>query len=131
MSCRRHPLPIRSTKWSTISGLPCPFGLVRPLTGIFLPGFETFCSRRNSPDFFKLYQGWNEAKMIMQAKMFTAMGVWTSLEPHSRPPPSAPPYKEEGSPEFAALYRFDFWKMDLGAFTGRGQGGPCLTDAAQ
>jgi len=21
--------------------------------------------------------------------------------------------------------------MDLGAFTGRGQGGPCLTDAAQ
>jgi hypothetical protein len=35
------------------------------------------------------------------------------------------------SPEFAALYRFDFWKMDLGAFTGRGQGGPCLTDAAQ
>ena len=22
-------------------------------------------------------------------------------------------------------------KMDLGAFTGRGQGGPCLTDAAQ
>jgi hypothetical protein len=30
-----------------------------------------------------------------------------------------------------ALYRFDFWKMDLGAFTGRGQGGPCLTDAAQ
>jgi hypothetical protein len=39
-------------------------------------------------------------------------------------------YKEEGSPEFAALFRFDFWKMDLGAFTGRGQGGPCLTDAA-
>jgi hypothetical protein len=25
----------------------------------------------------------------------------------------------------------NFWKMDLGAFTGRGQGGPCLTDAAQ
>src|SRR5260370_11442503 len=33
--------------------------------------------------------------------------------------------------EFAALYRIEFWKMDLGAFTGRGQGGPCLTDAAQ
>jgi hypothetical protein len=29
------------------------------------------------------------------------------------------------------LYRIEFWKMDLGAFTGRGQGGPCLTDAAQ
>jgi hypothetical protein len=57
------------------------FGLVRPLRGIFLPGFETFYSRRNShPTFFKLYQGWNEAKMIMQAKMFSAMGVWTSLE---------------------------------------------------
>jgi hypothetical protein len=65
--------------------------------------------------------------MIMQAKMFSAMGVWTSLEPQL----TTPPYKEEGSPEFAALYRFDFWKMDLGAFTGRGQGGPCLTDAAQ
>jgi hypothetical protein len=50
--------------------------------------------------------------------------------PSCRPPP-APAYKEGGSPEFAALYRFDFWKMDLGAFTGRGQGGPCLTDAAQ
>ena len=69
--------------------------------------------------------------MIMQAKMFSAMGVWTSLEPQLTPPPPAPPFKEEGSPEFAALYRFDFWKMDLGAFTGRGQGGPCLTDAAQ
>jgi len=54
--------------------------------------------------------------------------VWNH---NSRPPPPAPPYKEEGSPEFAALYRFDFWKTDLGAFTGRGQGGPCLTDAAQ
>jgi hypothetical protein len=31
--------------------------------------------------------------------------------------------------EFATL--IEFWKMDLGAFTGRGQGGPCLTDAAQ
>jgi hypothetical protein len=31
--------------------------------------------------------------------------------------------------KFAAL--IEFWKMDLGAFTGRGQGGPCLTDAAQ
>ena len=40
--------------------------------------------------------------------------------------------RQEGSPtEFATLYRIEFWKMDLGAFTGRGQGGPCLTDAAQ
>jgi len=30
---------------------------VRPLTGIFLPGFETFCSRRNSPDFFQAVSG--------------------------------------------------------------------------
>jgi len=38
--------------------------------------------------------------------------------------------KKEGEPtEFAAP--IEFWKMDLGAFTGRGQGGPCLTDAAQ
>ena len=56
--------------------------------------------------------------------MFSAMGVWTSLEPQ------LPPHKGE-STEFAALYRIEFWKMDLGAFTGRGQGGPCLTDAAQ
>src|SRR6476660_3180408 len=98
VSCRRHPLPIRSTKWSTISGLPCPFGLVRPLTGIFLPGFETFCSRRNSPDFFKLYQGWNEAKMIMQAKMFSAMGVWTSLEPQLTTPTTSPSLQGGGEP---------------------------------
>ncbi len=70
--------------------------------------------------------------MIMQAKVFSAMGVWTSSgttthDPHHQPLPT----RKEGSPEFAALYRFDFWKMDLGAFTGRGQGGPCLTDAAQ
>ena len=40
--------------------------------------------------------------------------------------------RQEGSAtEFATLYRIEFWKMDLGAFTGRGQGGPCLTDAAQ
>jgi len=46
-------------------------------------------------------------------------------------PPSPSP-QEGGEPtEFAALYRIEFWKMDLGAFTGRGQGGPCLTDAAQ
>jgi len=32
--------------------------------------------------------------------------------------------------EFAALYSNEFWQMDLGTFTGRGQGGPCLTDAA-
>jgi len=37
---------------------------------------------------------------------------------------------EGGEPtEFAAP--IEFWKMDLGAFTGRGQGGPCLTDEAQ
>jgi hypothetical protein len=42
-------------------------------------------------------------------------------------------YRREDKPtEFAALYiGSNFWKMDLGAFTGRGQGGPCLTDAAQ
>jgi hypothetical protein len=50
---------------------------------------------------------------------------------HDPPPPSPSP-QEGGEPtEFAALYRNEFWKMDLGAFTGRGQGGPCLTDAAQ
>src|ERR1700732_4862763 len=51
----------------------------------------------------------------------------TTHDPHHQPLPS----RRGGSPEFAALYRFDFWKMDLGAFTGRGQGGPCLTDAAR
>ena len=56
--------------------------------------------------------------------------MFTFAMPQSEPV-VAPPYKEEGSPELAALYRFDFWKMDLGAFTGRGQGGPRLTDAAQ
>ena len=55
--------------------------------------------------------------------------VWSTTHD---PPPPAPPHKKEGEPtEFAALYRIEFWKMDLGAFTGRGQGGPCLTDAAQ
>ncbi len=34
-------------------------------------------------------------------------------------------------PQRRAVYRIEFWKIDLGAFTGRGQGGPCLTDAAQ
>ena len=68
--------------------------------------------------------------MIMPAKMFSAMGVWASLGRNSRPPSPSP--QEGGEPtEFAALYRIEFWKMDLGAFTGRGQGGPCLTDAAQ
>jgi hypothetical protein len=43
--------------------------------------------------FSRLYQGWNEAKIIMSAKMFSAMGVWTSLEP---PQPQPPP--QEGSP---------------------------------
>ena len=42
---------------------------------------------------FKLYQGWNEAKMIMQAKMFSAMGVWTGSgttthDPHHQPVPT-------------------------------------------
>ena len=103
------------------------------IDGYFLPGFETFYSRRNShPTFFKLYQGWNEAKMIMQAKMLSAMGVWTSLEttthdPHHQPLPS----RRRGAQSSRPCYRFDFRKMDLGAFTGRGQGGPCLTDAAQ
>jgi hypothetical protein len=40
--------------------------------------------------FFKLYQGWNEAKMIMPAKMFSAMGVWTSLEPQLTTPHPQP-----------------------------------------
>jgi hypothetical protein len=74
----------------------------------------------------------NEAKMIMPAKMFSAMGVWTSLEPLLSAPTPSPSPQGRGEPtEFAALYRIEFWKMDLGAFTGRGQGGPCLTDAAQ
>jgi hypothetical protein len=39
---------------------------------------------------------------------------------HDPPPPSPSP-QEGGEPtEFAALYRNEFWKMDLGAFTGRG-----------
>jgi hypothetical protein len=43
----------------------------------------------------------NEAKMIMPAKTYSAM--------------------RGGEPtEFAALYRIEFWKMDLGAFTARG-----------
>jgi hypothetical protein len=68
--------------------------------------------------------------MIMPAKMFSAMGVWTSLEPQLTTPHPSPSPQEGGEPtEFAAL--IEFWKMDLGAFTGRGQGGPCLTDAAQ
>lgn len=104
---------------------------MRPLTGIFLPGSRLFARAEIHPTFFKLYQGWNEAKMIMQAKMFSAMGVWTSLEPQLTTPTTSPSLQGGGEPEFAALYRFDFWKMDLGAFTGRGQGGPCLTDAAQ
>ena len=67
--------------------------------------------------------------MIMPAKMFSAMGVWTSLEPQLTTPP---PHKKEESPlSSRSCYRIEFWKMDLGAFTGRGQGGPCLTDAAQ
>ena len=61
--------------------------------------------------------------------MFSAMGVWTSLEPQLTTPHPSPSPQEGGEPtEFAAL--IEFWKMDLGAFTGRGQGGPCLTDAA-
>jgi hypothetical protein len=68
--------------------------------------------------------------MIMPAKMFSALGVWTSLEPQLTTPQPLPTRRREPT-EFAALYRIEFWKMDLGAFTGRGQGGPCLTDAAQ
>ena len=67
--------------------------------------------------------------MIMPAKMFSAMGVWTSLEPQLTTPHPQPLPKGGEPTEFAAL--IEFWKMDLGAFTGRGQGGPCLTDAAQ
>ena len=72
--------------------------------------------------------------MIMPAKMFSAsaMGVWTSLEPQLTTPTPSPSPQEGGEPtEFGALHRIEFWKMNLGAFTGRGQGGPCLTDAAQ
>jgi hypothetical protein len=50
------------------------------LTGIFCPDARLFARAEIHPTFFKLYQGWNEAKMIMQAKVFSAMGVWTSLE---------------------------------------------------
>jgi hypothetical protein len=70
-------------------------------------------TRRRTPD-FKLYQGWNEAKMIMPAKMFSAMGVWTSLEPQlTTPTPSHSP-REGGEPtEFAALYRIEFLEDGL------------------
>ena len=71
---------------------------MRPLTGIFLPGFETFARAEIHPTFFKLYQGWNEAKMIMQAKMFTAMGVWTSLEPQLTTPTTSPSLQGGGEP---------------------------------
>ena len=81
-----------------VSGLPCPFGLVRPLTGIFLPGSRLFARAEIHPTFFKLYQGWNEAKMIMQAKMFTAMGVWTSLEPQLTTPTISPSLQGGGEP---------------------------------
>ena len=81
---------------------------------------------------FKLYQGWNEAKMIMQAKMFSAMGVWTGSgttthDPHHQPVPT----RRRGAQSSRPCIGFDFWKLDLGAFTERGQCGPCLTDAAQ
>jgi len=36
--------------------------------------------------------------MIMPAKMFSALGVWTSLEPQLTTPP-APPHTKEGSPQ--------------------------------
>jgi hypothetical protein len=39
---------------------------------------------------FKLYRGWNEAKMIVPAKMFSALGVWTSLEPQLTTPQPLP-----------------------------------------
>ena len=55
----------------------------------------------------------------------------TTHDPHPQPLPQPLPTRRRESTEFAALYSIEFWKMDLGAFTGRGQGGPCLTDAAQ
>ena len=56
------------------------------------------CDQINHPTFFKLYQGWNEAKMIMQAKMFSAMGVWTSLEPQLTTPTTSPSLQGGGEP---------------------------------
>jgi hypothetical protein len=39
-----------------------------------------------------------KAKMIMPAKMFSAMGVWTSLEPQLTTPTPSPSPQEGGSP---------------------------------
>src|SRR3981081_1265824 len=98
MSCRSHRLPIRSTNWAAISELPCPFGLVRPLTGIFLPGFETFCSRRNSPDFFQAVSGVERGQDDHAGQDVSAMGVWTSLEPQLTTPTTSPSLQGGGEP---------------------------------
>src|SRR5258708_39091887 len=40
---------------------------------------------------------------------------WTSLEPQlTTPHPQPLPTRRGGATEFAALYRIEFWKMDLG-----------------
>ena len=64
---------------------------------------EDFLLAPKSPDlFFKLYQGWNEAKMIVPAKMFSAMGVWTSLEPQlTTPQPQPLPTRRSCAPRKA------------------------------
>jgi hypothetical protein len=67
--------------------------------------------------------------MIMQAKVFSAMGVWTSLEPQLTTPTTSPSLLGRRGAQ-SSRPCIDS-KMDLRAFTGRGQGGPCLTDAAQ
>ena len=85
------PLPIRSTKWPTISGVALSLWARETTDGIFLPGLRDFLlAPKFTPFFFKQYQGWNEAKMIMQAKVFSAMGVWTTLEPQLTTPTTSP-----------------------------------------
>ena len=52
--------------------------------------------------------------MIMPAKMFKARWEYGRVWSHnSRPRPSPSPQGAEGPTEFAALYRFNFWKMDF------------------
>jgi len=52
---------------------------------------EVFARAEIHLTFFQaVYQGWNEAKMIVPAKMFSAMGVWTSLEPQLTTPQPLP-----------------------------------------
>jgi hypothetical protein len=50
--------------------------------------------------------------MIMPAKMFSAMGVWTSLGPQLTTPTPSPSPQGGGALKFAALYRIEFWNMD-------------------